>query len=134
MSVTVTQHIPGSGLARLSPGNFLEYSLSPMAGAAHVARFDFVCEHRQLLQITNGNVPEFRWFMNRPPAPDEPGFPPDVPAGVVDVYVVGLSFANCPVYRLQVTQLPNGVLLKDLSFQAQSPADRWSEPLAVIHS
>jgi hypothetical protein len=134
MGVIVTPHIKGSAAARLSvsTGEYLEYTLSPTT-APHNAIFDFVCDHhRVMLQVKNSVVPDFHWYVGAGPPTPGLTFPIDAAPGEMDIYVVGLYFLQCPSYRLQVVQYPQGVLLKDTSYLAQSTQDHWQESLAIV--
>ena len=135
MPVIITQHIPPTGVGRLRPGEFLGFALTPEPTPGRNAIFDFVCVHRELLQISNDTAQVFRWYLGSQPPPGLPDanvhFPTDVPTGEIDVYVVGLNFFQCPGYRLEIVHFPSNGRLKDTTYIAQSTNDRWRETFVV---
>jgi hypothetical protein len=129
MGVTIAQNAPSEGFVRLSPGEFLAYSLTPEPVPDFSAVYVFTClHHRHMIQERNGLDHVFHWFLGPPPpGASAPAFGPDVAPGVFDAYLVGLQFTSCPTYRLQIVHWPERHILRDCVFKASNRTDVWTD-------
>lgn len=117
------------GSAALRNGEFLAFRLVHAAGNPVWA---FACQDRMILSV-QAPQPQYLWYLGHVPdaVNDGPRYALDRPLNVGDVYVVRMSFAQCPSYRLEIKKMPDQVLLLDITYTSHNTATSFPEPFTV---
>jgi hypothetical protein len=116
------------GGASLAADNYLGFALYARPGNPI---WNFGCLHRAtIIAVRDTPSPAYKWSLGHG-IPGFPTYPFDTLPGVVDRYVLSMSFAGTPGYRYVVVQQPQGRIILDVSYNGTDPTDVFREVLDV---
>jgi hypothetical protein len=114
------------GAVELQGSEYLLYSLFPGVGSPI---WSFGCMDKEKPRLTDNDIPQspYRWVVGAPgaPAPAElPHVALDHAKNETDRYVLNMSFAGTPTYRLLVVKQPGNETIKDVTFERDIAKDQ----------
>jgi hypothetical protein len=116
------------GGVSLSINDYLVFALYARPGNPI---WNFGCLHRAtIVAVRDTPKPAYEWSVGHG-VPGFPSYPFDSLPGVVDRYILSMSFAGTSGYRYVVVHQPQAKTILDVSYNGTDPTDLFREVLDV---